>query len=183
MLGKLPVQFYSCSVPFFGGFLRRDERAEAAFNFFELDVSVPATALGFPYSFESRSVVYGSASVAEILRRRSFANIFPTVVAGVFVPVINFVFGPCSSFPKPNDSVREIVSAFNDDSYSTVLGSRARAFSRFFEIGRSLSVEQPSRSFVIVKEFANKLCRKISVSVFVSARHSGTLAQMPLLVN
>ncbi len=180
--GELSVQMFSGVFVRFCGFLRRFEVPQYNFFLFKLNFCAPAIGRRFPHAFEPARVVNWGSAVAQVLGRSCFAQIFPSIVRFVLVLVVDFKFGPFACHPKPNQSMREIVSPINDNSNMTLHSGRTGDAAFGFS-GRSAYVGEQSRFGIIIEDRSHVLSREIGVGIFVSSGHAGTLAQMPLLVN
>lgn len=167
----------------FRSFFRRIKAVPSVAYARDSYVGAPATVFCFPHIFEPASVVNRGVTIEQILRRRGFAHIFPTIVRPVFVNMVNFMFGPRASHPQPNDAVRVIMPSLDNNSNVTVFGYRSSLGAWSDAVGWGIQVIKQPRIGVIREKMSHILTGEISISVFVASDHIGTLAQMPLLVN
>jgi hypothetical protein len=183
-LGEFASESYRGCLVRLGSAFWRSIPTQTVFYAAALDFCAPAVGRRFPHAFESASVVNWRFAVMQVLGRRGFSQIRPSVVGRFAVNVINFMSRPLACHKKPDEPVRVIMFSIDNNSYVSVFGKRACFISALFEIGRRLPVIEPARVKAVFKQFAYSFCCEIGVSVFVPAsHHQGTLAQMPLLVN
>jgi len=159
-----------CAVCFLGTF----ERAEVMPISMQLYSRNPAFSSAVKTdTFISRSIIFLSAAISMVLRRRCFSQVFPAIVALNFVAMINFVLRPFSSHPYPNNSMGEVIfSRDTNFNSSLVVNSPCNAtYRRAF--GQTFFPSQYARIFIVIKNLADKFRRKIVMRIFMST-HVGS---------
>jgi hypothetical protein len=106
-----------------------------------------------------------------VFRGSGFAEVTPSIVGRFSVAMVNFVFRPCTSYPQPYNSMRQI--AFVADAYADVSEPADTAYyiSDFYAVtGRYFSSQQACR-WVVAKKTPNLFGGKITKRVLRPSDH------------
>lgn len=177
------MQFFSCFAIRGIGFFGRSKAAEVmpiSVQFYSCDPSI-----SFCYksdTFISGSIIFLRSSIAVILRGCCVSQIFPTVVALVFVDMINFVFRPFSFYIKPREAMGHILIAIYSYFYSTFCAFKTGLFSNDGSFRKGYSPRKNSSGFVINENAADIIARQVLQRIFVSALHSLRLISGAVIV-
>lgn len=171
-LSKFTVQtnydFATRFVRSFGGF----ESVKTMVFAIYANIRIPTIVIGIPKNaLIPRLVVALDFTVALILRRGCMSQIFPSVVSGVMIAVIDLVFWPFAGYPKPYDSVHQIslvVYTYSEISESAYVVCDT---SRFNVVTRGFFPTQNACTPIVKESIPNKFGSKIVMRIFRSAFH------------
>lgn len=118
------------------------------------------------HAFITASIVFLSSTVSMILGRRGFSKIFPLVIRFIFIDMVNFIFGPLSSHPHPNNTVRKIVFTLDSDFNAPLIIRPSRYFSDSSPLRKLNCPAQKASTFIIFKKLLNKRCWQVVMRIF-----------------
>jgi len=119
------------------------------------------------HSFVACFVVFLRTSISMVLRRSRLTQVIPSVVRLIFVNMVNFVFGPFSCHPKPDDAVHHVFLSPNSYFYASAGLLKTGYFSYGSSYRKFNFPAQFSSVSVIAKKLSDLLRGKISVCVFM----------------
>ena len=123
------------------------------------------------HAFIARFVIFLSATISVILRRRSVAQIFPSVVRLVFISVIDFVFRPFASHVQPRKAMGHILMAVDSDFDSAFFLFGTGGFACGISLGQCDYPSKNSGQRIVVQNRFEIFLRQIAQRIFVASCH------------
>jgi hypothetical protein len=172
--GKLSAQLYRRLLVSFGGFFSCVEVSQSMALARALNFCSPAIS-HFGNAFEAARVVHLRPTIMQVLRRSCLAQVLPTIIAVIFIPMIDFKRRPFTRHPQPDDTVCKIVTPLDDNADVPLhsWGTRLRAFGN--AVGRRILVNKLPCPPIIIKKVPDVLSREIGVGVLGPSDHSAFL--------
>lgn len=134
--------------------LRRCEIAEMMVTPFLVDSRAPSSVSGSRHAFESRSVVLAAACIGAVLRRSCAAQIFPAIVRGISVTVVDQRRTPPAGHVQPSKVVRSVVPALDPDPATAVGVQRSGNVAGLSRSAHSLAPAKFSGLVIVIQQLA-----------------------------